>query len=731
MAKRHKKTVCLLLALLWAVLLPCAALAEEPPPEDVVHTEQALRDWLDAHAGAGGTVTLGDTITLTMPYYISGGEDAHITIDTGDFGLVYQTGGISGDYFSIVGNGVDTPVLSITGACVFRGSYMNILLDADVTALGKDGVGGTAVSINHVDTAYTFQPSSVYSSTGSIRAVGAGAVGVRVESAQALYFLNVSVEGENALAVFAPAGSTLYFCHLTAAGAGAAAAPDTIALDTCTANPAPAGLMQRKIIGPSLHVGLVQGAAQYEVNSLADYLPTLLLGADGQENLALQASAVWDAAALASIDTGVLGKTTVPGTLCPALQGFGLADDFALELCVEIMDPALPYIQSIALYEDGEGYCLELGSRNILDADDLPLLGTAILTSLDGGETWEDITDSPLVSYSWGMINIQMPTVPPLSLYRAEVDGVSSNIVEVYAALGAPVGGNGGDRTGVDRPGGDTDPPGNDPDPPGDDPDPPGNDVDPPGNTPDPPGGGTDPPGAPDPPDDNPDPPGGTDPPGNDPDPPGGGTNPPGATDPPGGTDASASTDTPGQDTAQPTPSQKDQAGTEEARPGNSTAAREEDESASKDSLPVEWSDDTTSVLSGVRINLLAAANPEVVTFIKPGVRVEVSSRALLALELADHQTFTLKVVWQDDGTAEANFLVEGAPVTLEHRVILDETSAGTQTSMQDTLPLDEEESNRPEFIAAAVLSSCAVLGGGGAVFWRRNRHKARRGKRK
>lgn len=689
MNKRRKRTAALLAALIFIVLLAPGFAAAQAADEDAVSTDLELFSWLEAHVGVGGTVTLLNSITLTTPYYLSNTPDTPITIDTGGHGLTYHTGAIAGSGFQIVGDGVDTPVLSITGPCVPRGNWQGILLYTDVTARGDQERGGAAVYVDYSDEIYSFQTANVYQNEGRIRAFGPGAVGMQIARVQELYFVNAAVAGEGALAVDAPKGTTLYFSRLEAAGMGAATAPDDVMLDACTASPAHVGLIERDIIGPSLMKALQQGAPHSAITALDDYAPTLVLSAPGRESIALQAAVAWDMDAIRAIDSAEIGMTKIQGALPPALQGFGLEASFDLELCVEMIGSTLPYFHTLSVFELGESYALDLGDWNITDGQGNPLEGARLFASADGGKTWEDITASEDVRFHWDGIQIRMAAIPELLLYQAEVGGVYSNTIEVYKTMRLPVGGNGGDRSGADR---DTSAPSGE-----EKPDSGGasgfadlrmRSVEGPVNTPAP----TVEPAA----------------------------QPPEAEQ--GAETEATFRRAGGEDQSEQTPiAQTDMPLLLQEKEGSAASPTPE--------IPEEYADNTISALSGMRMKLLIQANPQAVTFLKPGVRVEVSSQALAALNLADWQLFTVAIRWSG-GTAEALFYVDGAQVSLEHTVIVEQAPAAAGGDAPGVQPAADGFRDLPTAVAA-VLSGGALFGGGGAAYLLRHKRAAGKGNRR
>ena len=424
---------------------------------EFVSTFEELEQWCADHDGVGGTVFLSDSITIRQT--ISGGyQGGHVVIDTGAHGLRYDGGYILLDDFEIVGEGVDCPVLEVRDVgFVWAGNWCNILLTQTVSALGRDGLGGTAVRIEALDL-NAFSLSSVPASPARISSQGSGAIGLDIVSPVDVYCLNVEVVGEGSQAVQAAAGTVFYFCRFHVEGIMSSATKDSaITFDTCQVVGSAGGA---QVI--SRRISEVSGKRFYLPVKQADPNPlnpqtffTFWLAGDDGSELRQSFAVVWDSNQLAAIDTRVLGKTSIRGELLPILSGLGLEDGFMFELVVDVRDPSLPCIAEVFFLEEydqfGDSYTVAvLSFWQGFDAS----AGDILWCSDDGGMTWVNCTDSPDISYpAWttDWLSFRLPDLSsPLQLYVQNDAGVS-NLVTLYAKDGQPYGDCGGDRTGVDR----------------------------------------------------------------------------------------------------------------------------------------------------------------------------------------------------------------------------------------------------------------------------------------
>ena len=237
------------LALLCAAAVPVFAL-----DTDKVQNEEELQQWFYENSDTGGTVYLADNITIT-DYVFGGYQGGQIIIDTGEYGLIYKGDVIYHCDLRITGEGVNCPVLEVinTGSWGW-GNWNNEVIDLFVTATGKNGQGGVALRISD-DDGYDFAMWMASVDNGLISSFGEGAVGLDLAKPLDVYCMNIKTDGTNSVAVNAPFGANLYYCRLSAIGAGAkAVSGNDIQLDTCISTPAPAGATTS---GP-LHNGCVR-----------------------------------------------------------------------------------------------------------------------------------------------------------------------------------------------------------------------------------------------------------------------------------------------------------------------------------------------------------------------------------------------------------------------------------------------------------------------------------------
>jgi len=438
------------LALLFVGMTPMFALEG-----DIVMSEDELAEWCEEHDGVGGTVYLGADIVIENG--ISGGyKGGHIVIDTGAFGLIYNGGSITLYDFEIIGEGVDTPVVTMVdaGPNWGMGNWNNNLAFRNITATGRGGAGGVALRVTGGDGA-RFNVGMVDYENSLIRSYGEGAVGILLDVPLDIYCFNVEVEGAGSAAISAPEGTTLYYCRLAASGAGAQAVTGAgVTLDTCIATPS------------SLNTTVINRRFS-DVSGKRFYLPVRqhdwiwtdgfytfwLQGDDGSERKEVFLIE-WDMAALDAIDTSVIGEYSIQGSLMPIFDGFGLADGFPLTLTIEVRDPAIPCIGAV-WFSDWDGNVATLDLWNEYD----PAEGGFILwRSDDEGKTWYDFTSSPqLVWLDWhkSVVEYHYDAITSTIMFCLEIPGVGqSNIVVLYEKDGVPYGDTGGDRTGTDRPGG-------------------------------------------------------------------------------------------------------------------------------------------------------------------------------------------------------------------------------------------------------------------------------------
>ncbi|MDR0490108.1 MAG: hypothetical protein LBH28_02510 [Oscillospiraceae bacterium] len=438
--------------------------APAPPPyrgdgvlygENVVYTEEELAEWCYERNGICGTGYLGGNVTIEQG--ISGNYlGGHIVIDTGEYGLVYDGGKIMLNDFEITGEGIGgTPVVTVidVGPNWGMGNWNNALANTNITATGSNGTGGVALQVIS-DDGMRFDMFMGSGEFCCIRSYGGGAIGILSDVPLDLYCFRVETNGDNSIAVSAPAGTALYYCRLDSAGKGAAVATGGVALDSCIASPQPDN---DSVITRT--VSDVSGKRFYMfVKRYADWIAPefvytfWLTGSDG--SVIKQSFMVyWDMAAIDAIDTDIPGSYIISGSLDYIYDGFGLTDGFPLTLTIEVRDPAVPTIGGV-YFSDWDGNIASLDLWNTYDPAD----GSLILwRSDDGGETWHDFTDSPdLVWVDWNTtVEFHYDAITSPIMFCLEVVGVGeSNVVTLYEKDGVPFGDNGGDRTGTDRQGG-------------------------------------------------------------------------------------------------------------------------------------------------------------------------------------------------------------------------------------------------------------------------------------
>lgn len=437
-----------------------AATSEDTHSAGVVYNEEELAAWLAEHDSTGGTVTLGSVVTVTQYLCIGRYAEAPITIDTGAFGLVFNGGFIDGlERFSITGEGVEMPVVDVlrTGGDYYWEPSRNLILMAlNITATGRDGQGGTALRILGEDS-NAFRMDILPDSRGVIRSYGAGAVGIWLDAPADAYCYEVEVFGENSHAVYAPAGARLFYCRLTAQGNSAGAVSGTnLLLDTCAVSPEPeqAASVNRRVLETSLnqlYLPVKLGEPDpYSIQNFSN--PAFFLsGGDGFSEVTRHFAVYWDFDFYDTIDTGVTGKTVIPGKVSPLLSGLGLFEEIALGLTVEVRDPALPCINQVGIFGDGEGRFARL---HYWDSFDPQAQNAVLWRSDDEGTTWQDITRSPDILWGGGCLEFPTQHLEQPVWLQLEMTGTGeSNMVILYEKDGITYGGSGGDRTGTDREG--------------------------------------------------------------------------------------------------------------------------------------------------------------------------------------------------------------------------------------------------------------------------------------
>lgn len=708
----------LALTLLAVCALPAAAEEAEPPGEspDVVETAAALADWLTAHKNIGGEVRFGATITLTTPIVIYG-NTAPITVNTGGFGLVYAGGSLQVDALSLVGEGVDFPVLTVGSAypaSPFAPSWVTAVQPLFITATGREDKGGTALFLT-ADDGKTPDPAQ-FRSEGLIRAYGAGAVGLRLAAGTEACCLRVEVSGENSTAVLALQGAELRYCKLSAEGEGAAAARGAgVLLDTCALSPETAedgvALVQRRIIdtaGQALYLPVPLHEAELDWLLGPYYSMTYLLSGPEEEAVSLSCVTEWETAKRELVDVTAPGRYLVPGVLPAPLQELGLEPDFPLVLTVEVRDPAIPCISALALAssaDEGNFIRLHAWKSEAWAAEDIILW-----RSDDEGKSWRDASDDPALRLqsteeAHVLLYAYEEITAPIH-FQLEVLGFGESNVAIISNKDGHVRLDpGGDRSGTDRDGA-TKP--NDP-PPRDD---------------DKPSGGYSSGG--------------------------GKKNTPIATEKPvAPPEPLLSEEAP---SAPAEPLLSEEAPPAPAEPVKGEALPEEDTSAlpapasggdppaqtkavetglpapagaaallpavpaqaAPDSVPppAEYRTDRETVISGARLAGLLEANPDGVSFLLGTTRVVAESEALAALGLAENQIFAVRL--EADGVT-VSFWADDMEVALPHELYIaetEETAASAATRQAPALPAEEPQSSGVLWFGLAGLGALSAVGG-------------------
>ena len=432
-----------------------AALLATKPDITPISTEEELMQWVHDLDDLGGEVVLERPITITDPNWSCKYLYQPAVIHTGAYGLIFDGSYISASSLELVGDGVDMPVLEIksTGeydpwtACPDWNQNLNQI---NVTAAGRDGLGGVAVLI----TADRKERSPIYQykGGGSIRSYGSGAVGLKFapDISPKTYFLSIDVQGENACAVAAPGGADLFGCKLSAEGNGAVIADAGVILDTCVLSPEPDGsTVNRRVI--ERRVGI---DPQIKQNSdpLTTYNAVGLFGIQryvltGGQYLDLRL--LYDDRAVEQLDTSALGKIDIPVSLPTYMQGLGLENGEDFTFPVWICDPTLPILESVTQDDNVLTFFSWYGS--VVEP------GTILWCSEDGGTTWTDVTDWDAVQWQerplfGDLFQINADSITkPLLLALENHAGWGNLISLIPGEEGVINPGSGGDRDGGDR----------------------------------------------------------------------------------------------------------------------------------------------------------------------------------------------------------------------------------------------------------------------------------------
>lgn len=674
---------------------------------NVVTDETALRRWCEAHLRTGGTVQLGSDVHIRDGIILYGAR-GNFTLDTGPHSLIYDGGKISIDNLAITGEGVEKPVLEVRSLGYLRMQWSLALVNAHITATGRDGAGGTAVLLRGCGNSWPADLTQLLAQ-GQIRSQGRGAVGVQTEGPIDIYGWNIQAEGPGSVALDAPSGAGLYYCKLAAEGS--AIRGEGILLDSCAVSPQPqeegVEVISRRIAGLSgnrLYFPVRQGEALPKAYDLPSFF-NLILAADNAPSREAFVYIPWDGNAYAAIDTATAGRHVLGGDLSAPLRGLGLEERFPLELVVDVREPDAPCIETVTFFdnswEDQKQARLFFWRSDEWAADE-----QILWRSDDDGVTWTDATHSPDITwyagpeYAHPHFEFRYDWLPHPVCFQVETPGFGvSNIVVLSDVDGVTTIGDGGDRTGIDRDGGSRpNPPGNEEDTDDDEKKPPKADDDKLGNT------------DTDDPDD-----GDGDISGDDP-------------VPPQRTNAtresrSSGSDQPDNDLVHPR-SDTAQISALPQAPANSTAPPEMFPSTMPPAPPVpsvETARDAMSVLSGERLDVLLAAYPQAVPFVVEGRQILVDAESLRALKLSGEQL--LAVLWE---AGDIRFFVDGAPVSLpwsEPNAGAAERTVTASVSMASIEPAAAPLDTKPNVRGSPYPQLCGgtvVAFGGGALLRRR-----------
>lgn len=454
-----------------ALLFACALLlgtfavpvrAEEAGQENIVQDWAQLKNWLSSHTE--GTVYLADTVVLTSSFQLQ----HPVTIDTGEYGLVLNGGVLSptgdGENAAITGEGTQVPVVEVKSmGTLWVGSWTNYLSLLRITATGDGVRGGTALRIASSGEGVMEGALINFNIPGQIRAFGPDAVGLELMADFTAFAFDITVEGPGSTAVRTHAGASICFSSLSASGEGAeaVAGEGNILLDCCQVQPAPR----------HENVQVYQGelmTGYYPVQQGSDAVDLQrALGPNLRFGVALRGNSpashgfslypVWDAGQVAGIDTTVLGRTLVEGTVsAPWLAGRVPA---APQLVVEVRDSQTPCINEVFIGNDMvDGKRETLYGFEMWEADDWTVEDCILQISRDGGRNWLDFTEDAAVTWTGSGFRVWKSAISEGMMFKVEVPGYgTSNMVRLSQKEGLVPLGSGGDRTGADRLGVDLD----------------------------------------------------------------------------------------------------------------------------------------------------------------------------------------------------------------------------------------------------------------------------------
>lgn len=446
MKPRFRKTFPGILLFLTLLLLPIPVQAQTDSSEmDVVSTREELYTWYEEHLISGGEVTLGDTITITDSIRFHVGQ---VQINTGRHGLIYDGGAINGDNLTITGEGVDTPVVDIYAIDGWNMSLISGFQAAHITAMGRDGIGGTAVRISKPEQCLLMLEYA--SEGGLIQSFGKGAIGVYLDVPIDLACTNIYVEGEGSTAVYAVAGTNLFYCRLNAQGplATTVSGNGEISLNNCTAIPASPHMKEMSYaIVEAFSPFLYEPVQQYSEDvSYFNYLYTFLFQSeDGQSYYTDTFEVEWTPDPN-SLSTDVVGQIILQGTILSPFPDLLGELQFPLELVIDIRDPDIPCIAKIKHY-DALGY-VRIDFWKTYDPKDEQVI---LWRSDDGGITWYDYTNAADLQWDQDSVFFYYSELTTPILFKLEEIGVGESNTMMIAADRNTSGSIGGDRTGTDR----------------------------------------------------------------------------------------------------------------------------------------------------------------------------------------------------------------------------------------------------------------------------------------
>ncbi len=435
--------------------------------ENTVSTEAELKNWLLEHLETGGTVILGNSITVTRSFLVQ--SSSSITVDTNMHGLVFDGGSISLDqYFGgqlmFTGEGVNTPVIQVKSlGRIFTGDRNNCLYKLNITATGKEGVGGTALSISGSGKGTYNDVEILYYPPGKIRSYGTGAIGIEFTDWFNACCFDIEVEGEDSTAVSAPEGALLSFCKLEASGANAVSVRgNNVYADTCIAQPNPEGSGIRsytRVTEPAFMM-IKQNSSLEDLKYMLRYNKyTPLTGGEVRSAIAGFITK-WDESVYGAVDFSVTGKTTVPGKISNYYSPFWISQFIDItenaKMVIEVRDPDIPSIYETEYTDFLNDLEEEFVELRLWQSEKWALDECSLLRS-DDGKTWYDYSDDENVIWEEGYdgynsVYLTMSAISDGCMVLVDVPNVGeSNVIQFSYADGQPIDDRGGDRTGADR----------------------------------------------------------------------------------------------------------------------------------------------------------------------------------------------------------------------------------------------------------------------------------------